>query len=47
MYGATADLGVVNSVLIIVQLSFASIMMQVLEDMLENGWGIGQGQNLF
>jgi len=47
MYGSVAQLGFFNSILIIVQLTLASIMMQTLDNMLDNGWGVGQGASLF
>lgn len=47
MYGSVSQLGVVNAILIVCQLTFASVLMQTLDGMLDNGWGVGQGASLF
>ena len=41
MYGSVSQLGLVNAVLIVLQLTFASVLMQTLDGMLDNGWGVG------
>ncbi|CAL5970086.1 Sec61_alpha family protein [Hexamita inflata] len=47
MYGSVGQLGFLNAGLIVFQLTFASVIMQTLDEMLENGWGVGQGSSLF
>lgn len=47
MYGEPSDIGLVNSVLIVVQLFVAGILVMLLDDMLNNGWGLGSGISLF
>jgi len=47
MYGNIQDLGLTNAVLIVVQLFIAGIIVIVLDDMLQKGYGIGSGISLF
>ena len=47
MYGPVADLGTVNSILIILQLSIAGIIVILLDELLQKGYGLGSGISLF
>lgn len=47
MYGDLADLGIANSVLIVLQLCFAGIIVIVLDELLQKGYGLGSGISLF
>jgi len=47
MYGPLSTLGMGNAILIIVQLSFAGIMLIMLDELLQKGYGMGSGINLF
>ena len=47
MYGSIGDLGLVNAMLIISQLCFASIIVMCLDELLSKGWGFGSGISLF
>eukprot|EP01120_Amphizonella_sp_Union-15-10_P003584 TRINITY_DN139_c0_g1_i1.p1 TRINITY_DN139_c0_g1~~TRINITY_DN139_c0_g1_i1.p1 ORF type:complete len:480 (-),score=87.14 TRINITY_DN139_c0_g1_i1:64-1503(-) len=47
MYGDIADLGIGNAVLIVVQLFFAGIIVIVLDELLQKGYGLGSGISLF
>lgn len=47
MYGPASALGLFNCILIIAQLTCASVMVQTLDQMLESGWGVGSGVSLF
>ena len=47
MYGPPAEIGVVNSILIIAQLSFAGIIVILLDELLQKGYGLGSGISLF
>lgn len=47
MYGDIRDLGAINAILIIVQLFFAGIIVICLDELLQKGWGLGQGISLF
>jgi protein transport protein SEC61 subunit alpha len=47
MYGQVSDLGLVNSVLIVVQLSMAGIIVLLLDELLQKGYGLGSGISLF
>nr|TKR86166.1 hypothetical protein D5086_0000240690 [Populus alba] len=47
MYGPLGLLGVGNSILIIAQLCFASILMMCLDELLQIGYGLGSGISLF
>lgn len=43
MYGSLSELGLLNSILIILQLTIASILVIYLDEMLTLGYGIGSG----
>jgi protein transport protein SEC61 subunit alpha len=47
MYGDIRDLGAGNAVLIIVQLMFAGVIVIVLDELLQKGYGLGSGISLF
>ncbi|GAB4814727.1 hypothetical protein N2152v2_001773 [Parachlorella kessleri] len=47
MYGDPAAVGVVNSVLIVFQLLFAGVLVMLLEDMMDKGWGVISASSLF
>ena len=47
MYGEPADVGLVNGVLIVAQLLVAGILVLLLDEMLNNGWGLGSAISLF
>jgi protein transport protein SEC61 subunit alpha len=47
MYGPVHELGLINSVLIIAQLTFAGIMVILLDELLQKGYGLGSGISLF
>ncbi|MHA1272163.1 MAG: preprotein translocase subunit SecY [Promethearchaeota archaeon] len=46
-FGPWQQLGVQNSVLIFLQLLFAGIVIVLLDEMLQKGWGLGSGVSLF
>lgn len=47
MYGPTASLGLAVCLLLIVQLVFASIIVILLDELLQKGYGLGSGISLF
>nr|QWE91223.1 Sec61 alpha 1 subunit [Placidida sp.] len=47
MYGDVSTLGFVNAILIIAQLFFAGIVILMLDDMLQKGYGLSSGISLF
>lgn len=47
MYGDIKDLGAGNAVLIIIQLFFAGIVVIILDELLQKGYGLGSGISLF
>jgi len=47
MYGDMATLGAGNAILIIVQLFFAGIVVLILDELLQKGYGLGSGISLF
>merc|ERR1711990_1155775 len=47
MYGDVKDLGAGNAILIILQLSFAGVIVIVLDELLQKGYGLGSGISLF
>jgi len=47
MYGDTKDLGIGNGTLIVVQLFFAGVIVMVLDELLQKGYGLGSGISLF
>lgn len=47
MYGEISELGAGNAILIIIQLFFAGIIVIVLDELLQKGYGLGSGISLF
>jgi protein transport protein SEC61 subunit alpha len=47
MYGDPKELGAVNCVLIVLQLFIAGLMVMLIDNMLQNGWGLGSAISLF
>jgi len=47
MYGEIKDLGAGNAILIIMQLSAAGIIVLMLDELLQKGYGLGSGISLF
>lgn len=47
MYGNVADIGAVTSVLLIVQLFLAGVIVIILDEFLQKGYGLGSGISLF
>lgn len=47
MYGPVSKLGLLASVGLVVQLTAGSVIVQILDQMLESGWGVGSGMSLF
>jgi protein transport protein SEC61 subunit alpha len=47
MYGEIRELGAGNAILIILQLFFAGIIVIILDEMLQKGYGLGSGISLF
>jgi protein transport protein SEC61 subunit alpha len=47
MYGDVKDLGAGNALLIIIQLLFAGIIVIILDELLQKGYGLGSGISLF
>merc|ERR1712232_1367349 len=47
MYGEIADLGAGNAILIIIQLFIAGIIVIILDELLQKGYGLGSGISLF
>jgi len=47
MYGEVKDLGAGNAILIILQLFFAGIIVIILDELLQKGYGLGSGISLF
>merc|ERR1712166_1455107 len=47
MYGPVADLGLLTSVLIVAQLSMADVIVLLLDELLQKGYGLGSGISLF
>lgn len=47
MYGDVSTLGAGNSILIILQLFFAGVMVLLLDELLQKGYGLGSGISLF
>ena len=46
MYGDVRDLGAFTAILLIVQLSFAGMIVLTLDDLLQKGYGLGSGIDL-
>ena len=47
MYGPVGELGIVNSVLLVAQLSIAGLIVLLLDELLQKGYGLGSGISLF
>merc|ERR1711865_1023182 len=47
MYGEIAELGAGNAILIIMQLFVAGIIVIILDELLQKGYGLGSGISLF
>merc|ERR1712070_975519 len=47
MYGSVGELGAGNAILIIMQLFFAGIIVILLDELLQKGYGMGSGISLF
>ena len=47
MYGSVELIGAKNCILLIIQLSFAGLMVMLLDELLSKGYGIGSGISLF
>jgi len=47
MYGDVEQIGAGNSILIILQLTFAGYIIIMLDEMLSKGYGLGSGISLF
>lgn len=47
MYGQPAELGIIKSVLIVAQLSIAGVIVLLLDELLQKGYGLGSGISLF
>ena len=47
MYGDVREIGATNSILIIVQLFFAGIVVIILDELMQKGYGLGSGISLF
>jgi len=47
MYGDVKDLGAGNAVLIIIQLAAAGVIVIILDELLQKGYGLGSGISLF
>merc|ERR1711985_39877 len=47
MYGEISDLGAGNAILIIMQLFIAGVIVIVLDELLQKGYGLGSGISLF
>jgi protein transport protein SEC61 subunit alpha len=47
MYGPPSDLGIFNCVLIVAQLFIAGLLVMLIDNMLQNGWGLGSAISLF
>mmetsp|Transcript_12868 Transcript_12868/g.22224 ORF Transcript_12868/g.22224 Transcript_12868/m.22224 type:complete len:483 (-) Transcript_12868:265-1713(-) len=47
MYGEVKDLGAATAILLIIQLFFAGVIVIVLDELLQKGYGLGSGISLF
>jgi len=47
MYGNIWDIGILNATLLIVQLIMAGVIVLLLDEMLQKGYGLGSGISLF
>ncbi|ELQ74615.1 Transport protein Sec61, alpha subunit [Trachipleistophora hominis] len=46
-YGPTSDIGIQVSLLLVIQLFFSGIIIILLDELLQKGYGLGSGVNLF
>lgn len=47
MYGEISDIGVITALAIILQLFFAGVIVLLLDELMEKGYGMGNGTSLF
>lgn len=47
MYGQVGELGIIKSFLIVAQLSMAGVIVLLLDELLQKGYGLGSGISLF
>jgi len=47
MYGQPSEIGLISSVLIVAQLSIAGLIVLLLDELLQKGYGLGSGISLF
>lgn len=47
MYGSVREIGILVAILIVFQLSFAGIILTLLDEFLQKGYGLGSGISLF
>ena len=47
MYGQPSEIGLVSSILIVAQLSIAGLIVLLLDELLQKGYGLGSGISLF
>lgn len=47
MYGQVSELGILGSILIVLQLLMAGIIVLLLDELLQKGYGLGSGTSLF
>ncbi|OQR95792.1 transporter Sec61 subunit alpha [Thraustotheca clavata] len=47
MYGDINEIGAANSILIIIQLTLSGLLLIILDEMLQKGYGLGSGISLF
>jgi len=47
MYGEVDQLGIFNSIAILLQLTLAGLIVQLLDELLQKGYGLGNGISLF
>jgi len=47
MYGSIEEIGTFTAILIILQLTFSGLVVMLLDDMLQKGYGLGSGISLF
>jgi len=47
MYGELGDIGAINAILILLQLCFAGLLVLLLDELLQKGYGLGSGISLF
>jgi len=47
MYGSLDSIGAGNAILIIAQLTFAGVIVILLDELLQDGYGLGSGISLF